>query len=150
MPDTGRALFNLYNNPDAGPDVLAHRLQKMFVPMKTESDMALHNDILAEVLLIIKGNDDERIFLKGLVDLILYEPKISLARSSLFDCIWAAIKHWDVETKKNEGYHGLTGNNVGVIVAAIKRQAGEPVKQKRWLFKLAGLVLEIGQRKGNT
>lgn len=39
--------------------------------------------------------------------------------SALFERIWAAIKHWDVETKEAEGYHGLTGDDVRVIIKAI-------------------------------
>ncbi len=44
----------------------------------------------------------------------------AVKESSLFENIWAAIKHWDVETKENEGYHGITGDDVRVIINAIE------------------------------
>jgi hypothetical protein len=69
MPNTGKSLFNMYNN--AGKTLLAHRLQHVFHPITTEADKALHNEILAEVLLII--DDKERTFMNGLTDLILYK-----------------------------------------------------------------------------
>jgi len=70
MSDTGRSLFKMYTK--AGADVLAHRLQHIFVPVRTPDDTALHNAALKEVLLMIRG--DERKFLKGMVDFILYKP----------------------------------------------------------------------------
>ena len=91
--EKGNSLFKMYNN--AGADVLAHWLDKLLVPIKTQADVALHNEIWTEVLLII--NREERNFLKGLVDIILYKP--------------------------------------------VKRQ-------KRFLFKVATLILEMGHKKG--
>ena len=38
--------------------------------------------------------------------------------ASMFERIWKAIKHWDVETKENEGYHGLTGDDVRTVIDA--------------------------------
>ena len=93
MSNTGRSLFLMYNH-DKG-NTLAHRLQHLFHKIKNKEDIALHNDILAEVLLMIEGR--ERTLLSGLVDLILYK---------------------------------------------------RIPKQKRFLFHLATLVLEIGQKKG--
>jgi len=92
MSDTGRSLFLMYNKD--GGTVLAHRLQHLFHPVKTPDDMALHNDVLAEIMLIIEGK--ERNLLKGLVDMILYKRP----------------------------------------------------KQKRFLFKVAVFILELGQMKG--
>jgi len=69
VANTGRALFLMYEK--AGQTILAHRLQHLFNPIKTKEDIALHNDILAEVLLIIEGK--ERTYMKGLTYLILYK-----------------------------------------------------------------------------
>ncbi len=93
MSNSGRSLFKMYDK--AGTTILVHRLQHIFHPIKTQDDIALHNDILAEVLLIIE--DKERTFMSDLVDLILYK-KIP--------------------------------------------------KQKRFLFHVATLILEIGHNKG--
>ncbi len=79
----------------AGKTLLAHRLQHVFHAIKTQEDMALHNDILAEVLLIIEGKD--RTFMSSLTDLILYK---------------------------------------------------RIPKQKRFLFHVAALILDIGHKKG--
>lgn len=67
MSDSGRSLFLMYHK--AGTTVLAHRLKHLFHPIETKADIALHNDILAEVILIINGK--ERTFMSGLADLIL-------------------------------------------------------------------------------
>ena len=93
MANTGNSLFKMYNK--AGPTILAHRLQHIFNAIKTQDDIALHNDILAEVLLIIEGR--ERTFMNRLTDLILYRPI---------------------------------------------------AKEKRFLFRLAALILDIGHGKG--
>ena len=92
--DTGKSLFKMYNKD--GGTVLAHRLNKLLFPIKNEADVALHNDIWCEVLQIVEGQ--ERSFLKGLVDCILYKP---------------------VD------------------------------RRKRFLLRVATLILEIGQKKGN-
>ena len=70
MGDSGESLFKMYSN--AGRNVLAHRLQHLFHPIKTPADIALHNDILAEVIKIIDGK--ERSFLQGIIDSVLYKP----------------------------------------------------------------------------
>jgi hypothetical protein len=67
MSDSGQSLFKMYHK--AGKDALAHRLQHVFHPIRNEADIALHNDIVGEVLKIIKGK--ERTFLSGLTDLVL-------------------------------------------------------------------------------
>lgn len=69
MSDTGRSLFLMYHK--AGTTVLAHRLQHLFHPIQNKDDIALHNDILAEVILILDGK--EREFMSGLTDLILHK-----------------------------------------------------------------------------
>ncbi len=69
MSNSGRSLYLMYHK--AGKTLLAHRLQHVFHPIKTKEDIALHNDIIAEILLIIEGKD--RTFMSGLVDLILYK-----------------------------------------------------------------------------
>lgn len=67
MADSGKSLFLMYSK--AGPTVLAHRLKKIFRPILTTGDQALHNDALGEVLLIIEN--EERLFMKGMAKLIL-------------------------------------------------------------------------------
>lgn len=76
MSDTGRSLFLMYHK--AGTTVLAHRLKHLFHPIETKADIALHNDILAEVILIIDGK--EREFMSGLADLILYKKILKQKR----------------------------------------------------------------------
>lgn len=95
MSDKGVSLFKMYNK--AGRTVLAHRLNKLLFPINTDADIALHNEIWCEVLLIVESN--ERSFLQGLVDAILYKPA------------------------KEE-------------------------RRKRFLLRMATLILEIGQKKG--
>ena len=70
MSNSGESLFKMYDK--AGRNVLAHRVQHLFHPIKTPEDIALHNDILAEVLKIIDGK--ERSLLQGMIDDILYKP----------------------------------------------------------------------------
>jgi hypothetical protein len=72
MSVSGKALFKMYNKP-GGKTILAHRLNKLLFPIKGPADIALHNEIWCEVLLIIEGQ--ERRFLKGLVDCILFRAK---------------------------------------------------------------------------
>lgn len=93
MANTGESLFKMYNK--AGPTILAYRLQNIFNTIRTQDDIALHNDILAEVLLIIEGR--ERTFMNRLTELILYK---------------------------------------------------RIPKEKRFLFNLATLILDIGHKKG--
>ena len=95
MANTGDSLFKMYTRGD-GQTILAHRLQNIFSPIKTDEEAALHNDILSEVLLIIEGR--ERAFMNRLTDLILYKPIL---------------------------------------------------KQKRFLFRVAALILDIGHKKNN-
>jgi len=94
MSDAGKGLLRSYKL--AGQDFLAYRLVKLFIKIETPEDIALHNDILAEVLQIIGG--EEKTFFKDLAEIILYK---------------------DYKPKK------------------------------RFLFRVAGKILELGQRKGN-
>ena len=70
MSDDGRSLFLMYHK--AGSTVLAHRLKHLFHPIETKADIALHNDILKEVMLMIGGK--ERSFMEKLTGIILYKP----------------------------------------------------------------------------
>lgn len=57
---------------EAGADAFAHRLKYLFVPIKTEADKALHDDILRELLLIVDGK--ERKLLEQITEYVLYKP----------------------------------------------------------------------------
>ena len=67
----GKTLKNSYYR--AGEDFLAFRLEKMFRVIRTEADIALHNDMLSEVLLMIDDKPDE--FFRGLAHKILNREK---------------------------------------------------------------------------
>lgn len=92
----GKGLYRAYQQ--AGQNFLAYRLEKLFVRIETPADIALHNDILAEVLQIIAG--EEKGFFRDMAEIILSLPYIK----------------------------------------------EEP--RKRWLFRVAGKILNIGQKKG--
>ena len=57
----------------AGADFLAYRLAKLFKQIKTPEDIALHNEILDEVMLMIEPNN--AVFMRELARVILYAPK---------------------------------------------------------------------------
>jgi hypothetical protein len=89
----GRGIYRGYQQ--AGQDFLAYRLGKLFVKIETPADIALHNDVLAEVLQIIAG--EEKRFFKDMAHILLHAKE-------------------------------------------------EP--RKRFLFRVAGQILNIGQKKG--
>ena len=89
----GQGIYRGYHK--AGQDFLAYRLAKLFVKIETPSDIALHNDVLFEVLQIVEG--DEKSFFKDMAHIILYQP---------------------VD------------------------------RRKRFLFRVAGAILNIGMKKG--
>ena len=67
-------LANAYNN--AGREFLAYRLTRVFAQIKTQDDMALHNDVMAELDVMTGENVNE--LLKGIADLILMYSKKGL------------------------------------------------------------------------
>lgn len=89
---SGRGLYRSYQK--AGEDFLAYRMEKLFVRIETPEDIALHNDILFEVLQMIQGGEKQ--FFKGMAEAVLY-PKVN--------------------------------------------------KRKRFLLRLAGQILRIGQKR---
>lgn len=89
---SGKGLYIAYQK--AGEDFLAYRMEKLFVRIETAEDIALHNDILSEVLQMIQGEETQ--FFKGMAEAILY-PKVN--------------------------------------------------KRKRFLLRLAGQILRIGQKR---
>ena len=93
----GRGLYVLYKQ--AGANFLAYRLTKLFNRIETPEDQALHNDVLAEVMQIIEGKEQE--FFKQ----------------------WAADIFMDI--------HYVRVN-----------------RRKRWLWRVASRILNIGQSKG--
>ena len=74
--DTGRAIYRAYHQ--AGADFLAYRLEKLFVRIETQDEIALHNDVLKEVLLIVHG--EEKSFFESMSDAILYKPETAARR----------------------------------------------------------------------
>lgn len=76
---SGRGLYQSYRK--VGEDFLAYRLEKLFVKIETPADIALHNDILSEVLVIIEGEETQ--FFKGIATAILY-PKVNKHKRFLF------------------------------------------------------------------
>lgn len=64
--------------------------------------------------------------------------KSVLSEDDMFERIWQAIKHWDIDNGKSfggcTGYAGVTGDDVRLIIQAIaeptKKKAEEPLKQK--------------------
>ena len=89
----GRGLYKGYHK--AGADFLAVKLAKLFTRIETDEDAVLHNDMLTDVLEIIKGEEDT--FFKGIAHTTLYEPMD---------------------------------------------------RRKRWVFRIACSILNIGQKKG--
>lgn len=55
----------------AGRGFLAYRLEKLFTKIETPADIALHNDILADVLKMVEG--DDLAFMQSLSEIILYK-----------------------------------------------------------------------------
>ena len=91
--DIGKGIYRAYHQ--AGADFLAYRLGKLFTKIETPADIALHNDVLEEVLQIVCS--EEKSFFRAMAEAILYQPAN---------------------------------------------------RQKRFLFKMACTVLQIGQKKG--
>lgn len=69
---SGEGLYRSYQK--AGPSFLAWRMEKLFTKIETDADIALHNDILSDVLRIIEG--DGTLFFNGMAELILYPKKV--------------------------------------------------------------------------
>jgi len=66
-------LFVSYSK--AGPDFLAYKMEKMFTRIETPEQMALHNDILADVLAMLDEGEKEGFFRK-LAEKILYPKQV--------------------------------------------------------------------------
>lgn len=49
------------------------------------------------------------------------EPTKEDLESPLFNAIWEAIKHWDIERYPGAGYAGATGTDVKRILVAIQQ-----------------------------
>lgn len=64
----------------AGRDFLAYRLQRLFFHIQTPGDIALHNDVLEEVMALIEH--DPKNFFQWFADELLRKPKpkVSLLR----------------------------------------------------------------------
>ena len=60
----------------AGRDFLAYRLQRLFLHIQSPEDIALHNDVLEEVMTLIEHNP--RSFFQWFADELLNKPKPKL------------------------------------------------------------------------
>ena len=69
MSDQGKGLYKAYRG--AGTGYLAYRLGRLFVKIETPEDIALHNDILSEVLKMIGGEEQQ--FLKAIAEDLLHK-----------------------------------------------------------------------------
>ena len=67
ITDHAKGLVRAYQG--AGSNFLAYRLGRLFIKIEDQRDTILHNDILAEVLEMISGNEKE--FFKDVADKIL-------------------------------------------------------------------------------
>lgn len=76
---SGRGLYQSYRK--VGEDFLAYRLEKLFIKIETPADIALHNDVLSEVLQMIEGEETQ--FFKSIANAILY-PKVNKRKRFLF------------------------------------------------------------------
>lgn len=77
---SGRGLFHLYQN--GGIEFLGYKLERLFSKIENESDVALHNDIVQDVMLII-GTGEEVNLVRKMADFILY-PKVNKRKRFLF------------------------------------------------------------------
>jgi hypothetical protein len=71
MSKSREILANAYNA--AGREFLAYRLTKVLTKIETNDDMALHNDVIAE-LDVMAGKNVEKLYL-DIADLILLYSK---------------------------------------------------------------------------
>lgn len=62
-----KGLIEVYKR--AGSDFLAYRMQHLLVIIESPRDIALHNDALGELMMLIK--DNETFFMKQLAETIL-------------------------------------------------------------------------------
>ena len=60
-------------------------------------------------------------------EIVLALDKSVLSEDNLFERIWQAIKHWDIDNGKTiegcGGYAGVTGDDIRTIIAAIAEPA---------------------------
>ena len=61
---------------------------------------------------------------KGKIKELEAENELLRSAKRNFELIWQAIKHWDIETVKGEGYHGITGDDVRAILQALNPKRG--------------------------
>ena len=62
-----KGLIEVYKR--AGTDFLAYRLEPLLVIIDSPKDMAIHNDALKELMLLIKGN--ETFFMKQFAETVM-------------------------------------------------------------------------------
>lgn len=72
MTDKRKIISDAYNN--AGSEFLAYRLTQVFAKIETQNDIALHNDVMREIDLMVQGSVEE--LLKDIADrILLYSRK---------------------------------------------------------------------------
>lgn len=86
MPDS-KSISSAYRR--AGEDFLAYRLEKMFRKIETPADIALHNDVLAEAMLII--DDNPKVFFQTLAHKMLLAEGKTLVREDEYDQLIAQL-----------------------------------------------------------
>jgi len=74
-----RGLYISYQR--AGSSFLAYKLERIFTRMETPEDVALHNDILKDVLSMVQGEETK--FFMDMAEAILY-PKVNRRKRFLF------------------------------------------------------------------
>ncbi len=78
--DFGKGLVKNYRTAGAG--FLAYRLEKLYRKIEGPEDIALHNDILEEVLQMVSGEEEG--FFKGLAEILIYTDKKPEVRRKRF------------------------------------------------------------------
>ncbi len=75
----GRSLYSIYRN--AGTGFLAYRLERLFSKIETPADIAIHNEVLEEMVKIIAGK--EKAFYKGIFE-ALFNVRVDRKKRFLF------------------------------------------------------------------
>jgi hypothetical protein len=78
--DHGKGLVRAYRA--AGINFMAVRLEKLFVEIKTQEDIVLHNEVLKEVLAMV--NAEPVGILKAIADIILFKKETNRHRKKSF------------------------------------------------------------------
>lgn len=64
--DREKGLYQLHQN--AGPEFLAYRLGQIFTIIESEEDRIIHNDVMADISVILEG--EKTGFIRSVADLV--------------------------------------------------------------------------------